>query len=104
MPHTFRLDPPWLSAMAQGEGASLLTRLHLETGEERYAEAALLALKTMELAVPAGGTLAEFEGQPFLEEYPTEIPSCVLNGAIFAIWGLDDVGRGLNDAAAMEVF
>ncbi len=104
MPHTFRLDPPWLSAMAQGEGASLLTRLHLETGEERYAEAALLALKTMELAVPAGGTLAEFEGQPFLEEYPTEIPSCVLNGAIFAIWGLYDVGRGLNDAAAMESF
>ena len=32
MPHTFPLDPPWLSAMAQGEGASLLTRLHLATG------------------------------------------------------------------------
>ncbi len=104
MPHTFRLDPPWLSAMAQGEGASLLTRLHLQTGEERYAEAALRALKTMELPVAAGGTLAEFEGQPFLEEYPTEIPSCVLNGTIFAIWGLHDVGRGLGDAAAMDSF
>jgi heparosan-N-sulfate-glucuronate 5-epimerase len=104
MPHTFRLDPPWLSAMAQGEGASLLVRAHLETGEDRYAEAALRALKTMDLPVAAGGTLAEFEGQPFLEEYPTAIPSCVLNGAIFAIWGFYDVGRGLGDSAAMESF
>jgi heparosan-N-sulfate-glucuronate 5-epimerase len=104
MPHTFRLDPPWLSAMAQGEGASLLTRLHLETGEDRFAEAALRALKTMDLPVAAGGTMAELDGQPFLEEYPTEIPSCVLNGAIFAIWGYYDAGHGLDDADAKASF
>jgi peptidoglycan/xylan/chitin deacetylase (PgdA/CDA1 family) len=104
MPHTFILEPPWLSAMVQGEGASLLTRLHLATGEDRFAEAALRALKTMDLPVAAGGTLAEFEGHPFLEEYPTETPSCVLNGAIFAIWGFYDAGRGLGEAAAMESF
>ena len=104
MPHTFHLEIPWLSAMVQGEGASLLTRLHLETGEERFADGALRALKTMELPVADGGTLAEFEGQPFLEEYPTEVPSCVLNGGIFAIWGFYDVGRGLDDSAAMESF
>ena len=28
MPHTYRLQPPWVSAMAQGEGASLLVRVH----------------------------------------------------------------------------
>ena len=35
---TFQLAAGWPSAMAQGEGASLLTRLHLETGDERYAD------------------------------------------------------------------
>ena len=33
MPHTFRLEPPWLSAMAQGEAASLLVRLHAQSRE-----------------------------------------------------------------------
>ena len=35
---TFQLAAGWPSAMAQGEGASLLTRLYLETRDERYAE------------------------------------------------------------------
>ena len=40
-PHTFPLRPPWVSAMAQGEGASLLVRIYQETSEERFAEAAM---------------------------------------------------------------
>ncbi len=102
--HTFRLDPPWLSGMAQGEGASLLVRLFLETGEERYAEAALRALKPMNVPVPEGGTLAFLDGLPFVEEYPTDPPSCVLNGAIFALWGCYDVYRGLADTGPSDLF
>jgi heparosan-N-sulfate-glucuronate 5-epimerase len=104
MEHTFPLEAPWLSAMAQGEGASLLTRLHLATGEDRYAEAALRAIRRMLAPVADGGTIAEKDGLPFLEEYPTKIPSCVLNGAIFAIWGLRDVGVGLGDAESSAWF
>ena len=104
MPHTFRLEPPWVSAMAQGECASLLVRAHLETGEERYADAARRALKTIRLPVADGGTLAEVDGHPVLEEYPTAIPSAVLNGAIFAMWGVYDVGQGLGDATASALF
>ena len=47
LPAHLRLEPPWLSGMAQGEGASLLVRLHAETGDERYAEAARRALGPM---------------------------------------------------------
>ena len=104
MPHTYRIEPPWLSAMAQGEGASLLVRLYRETGDERYAEAARLALKPMSVPVSEGGTLAELDGAPFVEEYPTTTPSCVLNGAIFALWGYYDVGHALEDKAALETF
>ena len=104
MPHTYRIDPPWISAIAQGEGASLLARLHGETGEERFGEAAARALRPLETPVAAGGTLADLDGAPFVEEYPTRPSSFVLNGAIFALWGYRDVGVALGDAATSARF
>jgi heparosan-N-sulfate-glucuronate 5-epimerase len=95
---TFQLPAGWPSAMAQGEGASLFTRLHLETGEERWADAARRAVAAMRLPSSEGGVQAQLEGRPWPEEYPTRPPSYVLNGGIFALWGLYDVGAGLGDA------
>jgi hypothetical protein len=94
--HGQMLRPPWLSAMAQGEAASLLVRLHLETGDEVFAEAALRALEPTRIEVGRGGVAGSLEGRPFLEEYPTDPQSHVLNGAIFALWGLLDVAEGLG--------
>ncbi len=51
---TFQLPAGWPSAMAQGEGASLLARLHLETGEERWADAARRAVAAMRLPSSRG--------------------------------------------------
>lgn len=96
--HGRLLSPPWLSAMAQGEAASLLVRLHLETGEDVFAEAALRALASTRVPVDLGGVAGSLAGRPFLEEYPTAPQSHVLNGAIFALWGLRDVGIGLGAA------
>lgn len=103
-PHSLPLPPPWPSAMAQGEGASLLVRVHALTGEDRYAEAALAALRPMRAPVEAGGTRALLGGGPWPEEYPTRPPSLVLNGAMFAMWGIRDVGVGLGDAEAAREF
>ena len=102
--HTFDLEPPWLSAMAQGEGASLLVRLYRESGDERYAEAAVRAMKPMQRPSSDGGVQARLNGGTFLEEYPTSPPSFVLNGGIFALWGCHDVGVGLSDRPAGELF
>jgi peptidoglycan/xylan/chitin deacetylase (PgdA/CDA1 family) len=104
MRHTYRLEPPWVSAMAQGEGASLLVRLHRETGEERYADAALRALAPLRVPSREGGTRASLDSGPFFEEYPTDPPSFVLNGGLFALWGCYDVGRGLDNGRAGEDF
>lgn len=105
MPHTYEIPPPWLSAIAQGEGASLLARLHLETGDERYAEAAIRALAPMRVPVAEGGMLTHIDGTaPFVEEYPTDRPSCVLNGAIFALWGFYDVAKVFGDSDAGRDF
>lgn len=104
LPHTYELPAPWISAMAQGEGASLLVRVHLATGEQRYADAALRALAPLEVPSEEGGTMALLGGRPFPQEYPTSPTSHVLNGGIFAIWGWHDVGLGLGDAAATAAF
>jgi peptidoglycan/xylan/chitin deacetylase (PgdA/CDA1 family) len=104
MPHTFRIAPPWISGITQGEGASFLARLHTHGGDDRYAEAALRALEPMTVPVAEGGVLASLEGSPIVEEYPTEPPSCVLNGAIFALWGFYDVHKLLGDDDAGASF
>ena len=94
--HTFPLAAGWRSAMAQGEGASLLVRIGNETGDERYLDAARHAVRAFPEARLGDGRLPE--------EYPTAPPSFVLNGAIFAIWGLYDVWLGAADEDAGERF
>jgi heparosan-N-sulfate-glucuronate 5-epimerase len=101
---TFQLPAGWPSAMAQGEGASLLARLHLETGEERFADAARRAVRAMSLPSAEGGVQALLDGRPWPEEYPTDPPSFVLNGGIFALWGYYDAAVALRDADARRAF
>lgn len=102
--HTFPLRPPWISAMAQGEAASLLVRIFHETGDERYAETAVRALLPLSVDSVDGGVRATLDGLPFPEEYPTQPPSFVLNGAIFTLWGAHDVGVALGEATARTTF
>ncbi len=102
--HTFPLTPPWRCGMAQGEAASLLVRLHQTTGEETFADAALRALAPLARPRAEGGVSAFLDGRPWPEEYPTDPPSFVLNGAMFAMWGLRDVGVGLKDSDATRTF
>jgi heparosan-N-sulfate-glucuronate 5-epimerase len=102
--HTFDIQPPWISAMSQGEGASLLVRLHEETGEDSFAEAALRAVKPLSSEPRAGGVMASLGDGAFPQEYPTIPPSHVLNGGIFALWGLHDVWIGLGSGEARQAF
>jgi hypothetical protein len=98
--HTFPLGAPWRCGMAQGEAASLLVRLHLQTGDEQLADAARRALGPLSRPTQDGGVCASLAGAPWPEEYPTPRPSYVLNGAIFAWWGMRDVAVGLSDEDA----
>ena len=102
--HTFPLKAHWRCGMAQGESASLLVRLYLETGNSEFANAALLALAPLYRPTSEGGVCALLDGAPWPEEYPTATPSHVLNGAIFAWWGMRDVAVGLSDLTARAAF
>jgi hypothetical protein len=103
-PHTLRMRGPWLSAMAQGHCASLLVRLHAATRRADFAESARRALLPYDVPTSEGGVQARLDDGPFPEEYPTTPPSFVLNGAIYAIWGLYDVWVGLDDDRAGRAF
>ena len=104
LPHTFRLPAPWSSAITQGQAASLFVRLHLQTGDERFAAIARSALEPLWKPQADGGVQGELAGMAWPEEYPTEPQSHVLNGAIFALWGMRDVAVGLDDREALERF
>ncbi len=78
------------SAMTQGEGASLLYRAILETGDVRFSGVADQAIALMLKPVAEGGKAYYDQGKLTLEENPQATPSAILNGWIFAVFGLYD--------------
>ena len=92
----YGLAPPWYSCMAQGQAASAFVRAYALTGGDDYAEAALAALRP--LRDDALGLRRETSWGPVLQECASDPPSHVLNGWIFALWGLWDAGTGLGSA------
>jgi len=88
------LEPPWLSAMAQGEGISVLVRAWALSREERFLAQAKRALVPFTRPLADGGVRSTLDdGSPFLEEYPTRDSVHVLNGFLFALIGLVDLNR-----------
>lgn len=104
-PHTFDLQPPWLSAMAQGEGASLLARVAELADEPELLAAARAAIEPLLIAGSDGGLSFPLpEGGALPQEYPTNPPSHVLNGGIFALWGIRDLAEATDDRVLRDAF
>lgn len=89
MTHTYQLAPPWISAMAQGEAASFLLRAGRAFDAPELVGAAAEAVRS--LLAPDSAVVALTTEGPVLQEYPTDPPAHVLNGWIFALWGLYDI-------------
>lgn len=98
MPHTFALEPPWYSALAQGEAVSLLVRAAQVLGRPELLEFAERVASP--LLDPDSELVAETPDGPVLQEYPTEPPAHVLNGWLLALWGLYDLAHASTGALA----
>jgi hypothetical protein len=98
--HTYTLQPPWCSAMAQGQAASLCVRVGFDHDEPALIKAGWSALRP--LLERADDLVRETPNGPVLQEYPTEPASHVLNGWIFALWGLYDFACVGDRRAASE--
>ena len=99
------LKAPWYSGLAQGQGISLLIRAHCVTKSERYLETANRAFLSFEKDISEGGVRYEDEdGQIWIEEYITSPPTHILNGFIWASWGLYDRFLLLGDKESRVLF
>jgi hypothetical protein len=93
---------PWWSAMAQGQGISLLLRAHQETGVPAYLERARLARGPMERPIAAGGVV-DIDDGTWLEEYLPPYSRHTLNGFIFAIEGVRELAAYDGDPVARAI-
>ena len=99
------LNAPWYSALAQGQGISVLVRACKESGGARYLEAAQHALASFYRPISEGGvTFTDDRGDLWFEEYLVSPPTHILNGFIWATWGIYDYFLATGDASARELF
>ena len=99
------LKSPWYSGLAQGLGLSVLIREYLETNDSKYLEKNKKAWISMTKNVAEGGVLhIDSNGYYWIEEYIVDPPTSILNGFIWAIWGVLDTHRFLNIKGAKRLF
>ena len=108
--YDFELDfygpkAPWISGMAQGEGISFLLRSFQLLGNEEYLKCAKLAFSPFLTHVKQGGVQDNLsDGTIIFEEYPTDPPSHVLNGHIYALLGVYDYATFFQDDISGNLF
>lgn len=103
-----QLRAGWPSAMSQGNMVSALLRGWQLFGEERWRGLANLAFTALDKPLSAGGVCMR-EGNAgaedyWLEEYPMNPPSHVLNGYVYSLWGVLDWARATGAAAAWQLW
>jgi hypothetical protein len=84
---------PWQSAFTQSRAISILLRGYQLTDDKKYCDLAEKALIPFTLPVAEGGVASYTEYGPFYEEYTADVPTLVLNGKIFSIFGIMDFIR-----------
>lgn len=100
-PYREMLRAPWYSGLAQGNGLSLLVRAAVATGEPRFTDAAQVAFQPFRRDVSDGGVLStDAVGDVWIEEYLVQPPSHILNGFIWALWGVYDYAQWSGNADA----
>ena len=99
------LRAPWYSGLAQGQGISLLVRAHKETADAKYLDAARQAFITFERPIAEGGVaFTDESGDLWFEEYLVSPPTHILNGFIWALWGVHDYWLATQDSSARNLF
>jgi len=85
------LKAPWFSGLAQGQGLSVLVRAFAETGEQRYLDMSRQVYRTLTLPIEEGGVqYTDPLGYNWIEEYLVDPPTHILNGFMWALWGIHD--------------
>jgi len=99
------LKAPWYSALAQGQGISLLVRAFIETQEKRYLDVSEKAFESFKHETSEGGVkYTDKNGYIWFEEVILHPPTHILNGFLWALWGVYDYYLWTKDRNAKELF
>jgi heparosan-N-sulfate-glucuronate 5-epimerase len=98
----YDVEPPWISALTQAQAASVFVRAYFRAGRSEDAELAVAAVQPL-IQRGRWSVVADTEYGPALEEAPSHPMSLILNGWIYALWGLRDVAVGLRHREAGEM-
>lgn len=107
---TETLKAPWYSAMAQGQALSLFVRLYEYTKDEKWkaaADATFASLRQAPEGTAPFASRVDGSGRLWFEEYPrypVADSEQVLNGHIYAMYGLHDYLVLTEDPKAIELF
>ena len=96
---------PWHSGLAQGVGLSVLVRAHALLKDDRYLEAAHRTFESLRTPIEDGGVLyTDPRGGVWIEEYIVHPPTHILNGFLWAMWGVHDYKLATGSSEAAEFF
>ncbi|OPZ82118.1 MAG: hypothetical protein BWY76_02812 [bacterium ADurb.Bin429] len=102
----YGMTAPWRSALANGMALTALTRAHARTGSLRYLTTARALMAAFHVPEDEGGFAVAMPQGVWYEEYADEggTRPRVLNGMIFALFGLHDIYSYLGDRDAKRLF
>ena len=100
------LHAPWRSALAQGQGISVCLRAFQLTGDEAFLYVTHMAFNAFRHLAREheSGVLDDGGGEAWLEEYIVTPPNHVLNGFIWALWGIRDYAVFSKDSYAWNLW
>ena len=98
------LKAPWISAMVQGLAISSLVRAHRITRDARFLDLCRGAARVFDTDIEHGGVrVVEGDGVMY-EEYPGFPLPRVLDGFLFSLLGLYDLGTETDDSHISGLF
>ena len=101
----YQIYEPWKSCFSQARAINILLRASQITGDKNYELLSEKALNPFLFSVKDGGIVTFLNEGPFYEEYPAKVPVLVLNGMIFALFGIYDFVRvNPNHNQAKEIY
>ncbi len=99
------LKNPWYSGLAQGQILSFMVRIYNITKNEKYLKCAHKILASFKEDIYNGGVVYEDSKKNlWIEEYITFPPMHILNGFIWALWGIYDYMLLTGSPVAKEIY
>jgi hypothetical protein len=98
------MKAPWISAMSQGLGISALVRAFRLTRDAGLLLICKRSARVFELNIEEGGVRTQERGSVLYEEYPGYPLPRVLDGFLFSLLGLHDLGQEFPGGSIQRLF